>query len=143
MGFKELTIGLIMISLFSFSLINFVIMTQQDNEVTDKVINDPALNGINDTLYDSFYNLQDTAQGQREVFEGQEAVGSTDEGFSLTAIVGNVKTFFSTAMLSVNVVFSLIQRSLGIPSIVLNLLLGIIIIVTLLLIWRVIKGGGT
>lgn len=143
MGFKDIIVGLVIIGLFAFSIINFAFQLQVNNDVNQTILDDPSLAGLNTTLRNNLGNIESTAQTQREVFEQQEAQGGTaDEGFSLTSIVGIVKTFFSTAIGSYNIILTLISNVFGIPPIVLNLLLGIIIIIGLIFIWRLIKVGG-
>lgn len=144
MGFTNFTIGIVITAVFALALINFAVITPINNNAQDNILNDPSLAGINDTLYNSLSGIQDTAQTQREVFEQQEAQGgSSDEGFSLTAIVGTGKTFMSTAVLSFNIIFTIIADVFWVPLLVINVLLGAVIITALNLIWSLIKQGRT
>lgn len=144
MGFTNFTIGIVIASVFALALINFAVLTSVNNNAQNNILSDPSLAGINDTLANSLSGIQSTAQTQREVFEQQEAQGgSSDEGFSLTAIVGTGKTFISTAVLSFNILFTLIADVFGVPPLIINVLLGAVIITALILIWSVIKQGRT
>lgn len=144
MGFKELIVGIVLVGLFALCLITFTYRSQIDNNVEHTIMEDPSIQGLNDSLNDYLGEIESTAQTQREVFEQQEAQGgSTDEGFSLTSIVGIVKSFLSTAILLFNFIFVILFYILGIPITILNVLLGDLIIVALILLWRLIKAGGT
>ena len=144
MGFKEIIVGIVIIALFSLSLITFGTQLAINNNATNNILNDPSLSQLNKTLSDELKTIKSTSQTEREVFEQQEAQGgSQDEGFSLTSIVAIVKTFFSTAISSFNLIFIVLSDIFGIPALVFDILLGIIIIIILILIWRLIKVGGT
>jgi len=143
MGFKDIIIGVVIIGVFLLAMINFAVFVSINNG-GGSILNDPALSNVNNSLYSELNDIQQTAQTQREVFEQQEAQGgSSDEGFSLTAIVGISKTFLSVAVSSINLIFTVFTDVLGIPPIVLNVILGAIILTTLILIWSVIKAGRT
>ena len=144
MGFTNFTVGIIITAVFAFAIINFAFLTSINNNANQTILDDPSFSGINDTLYNSLGGIQESAQTQREVFEQQEAQGgSSDEGFSLTAIVGIGKTFISTAIGSFNIILTIFFDVFGIPPVVLNVVLGAIIITVLILIWSVIKQGRT
>ncbi len=143
-GFKEVTVGIVMVALFSFSLLTFGFQIAVDNNSTDNIFDDPVLSGVNDTLREKLGEVRSTTQEQRSNLESQEAQeGSQDEGFGLTAIVGAVFSFFGLGISMFNVIFAIIADAIGIPSIVLNVLVGVIILVLVLFAWRVWKVGGT
>jgi hypothetical protein len=143
MGFKEKIGGIIFVGLFAFCLVAFSVSLSIQNNANNSVLNDPSLTDFNDTIFGNLDTVEGVAQEQREVFEGQAAVGGQGEGFGLTSIISNVKTFFSLAIGTINLLFSTLKDTLGIPSIVLNVVFGVISISLLLLGWRVIKAGGT
>lgn len=144
MGLKEIFIGVLIVILFSLSMLTFGANLLINNNAEENILDDPSLQGFNESLEEYLGGIEDTAQTQREAVEGQEAQGgSTDEGFGLTSIVGAVFTFMSTTISGLNLLFQLFFNVIGIPPIVLNLLLGLAIVVGIIYLWRTIKVGGT
>lgn len=144
MGLKDFIIGSVIVVLFSLSLLTFAGKLAVNNNAQDNILNDPSLSNFNESLGTYLGDIEDDAQTQREAIEGQEAQGgSADEGFGLTAIVGAVFTFFSTIVGGMNLLLSLLFNVVGIPDLVLNLILGLVIIAVIIYAWRTIKVGGT
>lgn len=142
MGLKDIIIGVLLVGIFALAMITFAYQTQIDNNADNNILNEPSFKGLNNTLSDNLQIVRSDAQEQRENFETQEATGG-DEGFSLTSVVSVVKKFTSMMFGTFNIITGVLSDVLGIPSIVINLIGGILIVLMVLLSWRVIKAGGT
>jgi hypothetical protein len=143
MGFKDIAIGSIMTLVFAMAILTFGTKLAVDNNSNINILDDPSLRALNNSAFGSLSEVQGTIQTQRENFETEKAQkDSQSDNFGLTAIIGNLKTFFSIGISGFNAIFIAISVLLGIPPIILNILSGVIILILILLSWRVIKVGG-
>ena len=143
MGFLDKVSGAILVVVYVFALLMFGYTAQLDNNVNNTILDDEHFAGINDTLSSTLGDVRGDAQAQRNVTESQEPLISFDQGFGLLTIPKNIAKFTSMMFSSFNLVTGLLEDVFGIPSLVFNVIGGLLIVVVLILGWRVIKVGGT
>lgn len=143
MGFKDNIIGIVLVGLFALSILIFATGTAVNNGSDLFLGNQPSVSKLNSTLQTQLEGFEETVQSQREGFENSPPQSSGDEGFGLTSIVSNIKSFTSLAFGTFNIIMGAFSDILGIPKVVLNIILGALVITLLLLGWSVIKAGRT
>lgn len=141
MTFTQKIIGAVLVSLFAFALINFAYFSQIDNGASSNILDDPTFSGLNKTLSDNLKNVRGTTTTQSGNLDSQTATAGQDEGFSLTSIVSTVTSFKSMLFSSYNIITTALGTVFGIPSIVLNVIGGLLLATILILLWGVIKAG--
>lgn len=142
MGMKDMIIGVILTGLFAVGLISFGIFFAVEQGSTNSIADDEFITQFNETLQSNLGDVKGTAENQRESLGSQEAQGG-DEGFSLTSIVPIALNFITLMFGTFGILTGALEQILGIPSIVINVIFGGLVITMLLLAWRVIKAGGT
>ena|SRR3990167_19154 len=141
MNFKTFFIGMILISLFSVSIIIFGNTLQADNDVNQTILTNPSLNSTSGKINQTIYSAHSSASSARSSFEQEqnplEGVGE----LTFTSITTAGKNFGSLTIGMMNILFVFFSQSLGIPPIVLIALSLIIIVSILLMLWRAYKSG--
>ena len=143
MTLTDKVVGSILVSMFVLTLLMFEYYAQLDNDINDTILDDPHFLGVNDTFAEALGDIRGDAEQQRENFEGQTPQAGGDEGFGLLTIPRNIAKFTSLMFSSFSLVTNLLEDVFGVPSLVFNVLGGLLVIVIILLGWRVIKAGGT
>lgn len=143
MTLTDKVIGAVLVGVFVLSLLMFGYGAQLDNNVNDTILDDPHFSGVNESFASILGDVRGDAQTQRDNFEAQSPQISGDEGFGLLTIPRNVAKFTSIMFSSFGLVTNLLEDVFGVPSVVFNVLGGLLVIVILLLGWKVIKAGGT
>ena len=143
MTLTDKIIGAVMVGVFVLALLMFGYSAQIENNVNITILDDPHFAGVNDTFSSTLGDVRGDAIQQRENFEGQTPQAGADEGFGLLTIPRPVAKFTSLMFSSFGLVTNLLENVFGIPSIVFNVLGGLLVVIVVLLGWRVIKAGGT
>lgn len=143
MGFLDKISGSILVGVFVLAIVMFGYSAQIDNNVNSTIFDDPHLEGINNSFDSNLRNVRGNAEKQRNITENQDPQAGGDDGFGITTIPKNIAKFTSMMFSSFNLVTGLLESVFGIPSVVFNVLAGLLIIVIVILGWRVIKSGGT
>ena len=143
MGFLDKIIGSVLVGVFVLALVMFGYSAQIENDVTDTILNDEHFAGINDSFSSTLGEIRGDAETQRTNFEDQEPQIGGDDTFGLFTWPRSIAKFSYMMFSSCRLVTSLLEDVFGIPSIVFNVLGGLLMVVMLVLGWRVLKAGGT
>ena len=141
MGFLDKITGTILVAVFVLALVMFGYSAQIENNINDTILNDPHFSGINDTFASVLDDVGGEANTQRDNFEGETPVQGTNDGFGLTTIPKNIAKFTSMMFASFKLVTNVLEDVFGIPSVVFNVIAGLLTIIIIVLGWGVIKGA--
>lgn len=143
LDFKGMIVSFVLIGLFIFAILNFGIYLSSNNNANMSITDDSVIGSKMTDINTTLRELQDDATDKKQEFE--EETGSLSTGFLIFgSILGTTKAFFSTVLNIASSTFSIIDSGLGLGgtgTLILGVFSGIIIVVTLLLIWRVAKAG--
>ena len=126
-----------LIGIMVFSLLSFGVSIQENNGVTDNILNDEFMNRTFSGLETNLSAFKAEAQGQRENFEGEVP----ERGFGTLLIFSIVtvgQKFVAMIVAIFNILTVLPAQSLGIPKSIIGSLEGILLVSLILLVWRVI-----
>lgn len=139
-GFKDYVVSAIIIGIFIFAFFGFGIQLANENNLNNTLLNNKAINesytDIESELNSTVGSVTDQQGG---FFEG--IVILEDIEMFLTSIVGGTKTFFNVMTGFYNLFLDLIEKTIGIPSLISNIILAIMILIMILAAWRVYKAG--
>ena len=140
MEFKSLLVSTLLIGLFIVALLSFGINLANNNDADNILLDDPALNATFSEMEDELKAAETSSDSQKDsFFIDVPIIGEASVIF--TSITGFVRVFFNMGIGIIKAVFLLIQTTLRIPPIVTGVFTSIFIIVTLFLIWKVIRVG--
>ena len=144
MGLKETTVGVALVGIILVAMITFTYEYQLTNGSGQTIMDEPGFSSFDANLTSGLTNFRGEIDNTTSDFYSAEpVVGGGDDGFGLTNIFGVVKNFVSLTFSTINVIGALLSQVLGINLIVLNVLGGAMILTLALLVWRVVKAGGT
>lgn len=144
MGLKETTVSVALIGIIMVAILTFIISYQTANGSGPTILDEAGFSEFNTNLTDGLTGFRGSiANTTSDFYSAEPVVGGGDDGFGLTNIFGVVKNFVSLTFATINVIGSLLSEVLGINLIVLNVLGGAMILTLALLVWRVVKAGGT
>ena len=141
MGFLDKIIGAVLVGVFALALLTFGYQAQIENGTNGTILDDPHFEGLNNSFSSNLNTIRGDAGDQRDNFENQDPQTGDESGFGLLTIPRNIAKFTSMMFSSVNLVSNLLEDVFGIPSVVFNILGGLLTIIMLLPGWRVIKSG--
>jgi len=134
-GFKRLLIGLVLGVLFASLILTLAI---DFGEEYDKSASDIGGGSLNLSVFeDSIEDVGETSEGYRERFD----TGVPDDVDDATGIFSVVTDTVSLITTPFTLISQVLENILGVPTIVTNVVLGLLSIAILLGIWRVIKTG--
>lgn len=139
-SFREVFLTFALIGLFVFGILSFGIKIQQDNEVSDTILNNSQINSSFEKLQTNLSSISDQTQEQRENFESE--IPERGFGSLLIFSIVSVGQRFTAIIIAVyNVLIVLPATILGISPIVTGVLGSILIVSLILLVWRVYRVG--
>lgn len=139
--FKDLTINFLLVGLVIFGILAFVVGVQEDNNVSDKFIDNSLINGTYGTLRTDLLSFQNQSQAQKLLFEREQPT----LGFGTLlfySIISSGKVFNSMIGSIFNTVIKLPVVVLGIDPVILSVIASILIITIIIGLWIVYKIGG-
>ncbi len=141
MGFKDISINFVIVSVLFLSIISWIIITQTDNNTEFLITNNTLINesfgGIT-TILESSQPSSQTASQTFENITPSSALGFTN----VVSIVAPVRIFKGLALGTYNILIVLPAEFLGVPDVVLAVINAVLILVLILGIWIVWQGGG-
>ncbi len=140
MGFKEIVFGIIIVGLFSISLLYFTGFSSINNNSTS-ILDSSEFGSLNESLNEQLNSFDNTANSQHNSTKLQGNEKGNDNFF--LNIIPTIFAFIGTSLSMVNIIFDIFSDFLGVPRLLLNVIGGMFLITLLLLGWRVIKSGGT
>lgn len=129
-----------LIGILVFSTLSYIIVLQQENEVTDTILSNTIINKTFSSLQDNLTSVESQTQTQRETFEKD----IPERGFGsllIFAIVGVGQKFTAIIFSTYNILIVLPATIVGIPKIVINVLSSILVVTLILLVWRLYRAG--
>ncbi len=139
-SFREVFITFSLIGLFVLATLSFGIKLQQDNSVSDTILNNSQINRTLDRLQSNLTDVSNQTQQQRQNFESE----IPERGFGsllIFSIVSVSQKFTATIIGVYNILIVLPASILGIPPEVIGVLGSILIVSLILLAWRVYRVG--
>ena len=140
MGIKNTFIKMLLVGVLFLSIMNFIIITQTDNDPTNLITNNTL---INNSFGDLTTNLN-TVQSDTEVASGtfSNSTPTSTLGFvTITSIVSPTRIIRGLVLGTYNILIALPASFLGVPPVILAVINSILTLVLILGIWSVWKGG--
>ncbi len=140
-SFRETFMTWGLIGILVLATLSYIIVLQQENEVTDTILSNTVINNTFSSLQSNLSAVEGETQTQRESFESE----IPERGFGsllIFSIVSVGQKFTAIIISTYNILIVLPASILGVPSIVISVLSSILIVTLILLIWRVIRAGG-
>jgi len=139
-SFREIWVSFILIGLFIFSMISFIALMQDKNNVDDSILENEIINNTFNKLSQNLTILENNTQTQRQSFESE----IPERGFGsliIFSIVGVTQKFTALLIGIFNIIIVLPASILGISPIVTSALGSILLVSLVLLGWRVYRIG--
>ena len=140
MDTRKLFINFALLGLVIFGIMSFIVITQNNNNVTEKIGNNPIINKTYSDLYSNLSSAQTTAEQQNSLFGNRTPTESYGE-VQIDSIVPPTKAFKSITLGIYNVLIKLPSQLLGVSQIVTSIISAILIIMIIIGIWAVWKGS--
>jgi hypothetical protein len=143
MAFKDLTISFILIGIFVFSLLSISITLTNNNNSNNSILNETSISesyGNLSSFYGATGRLNTDINASQTTFEEDKPTDFGD-GITLTSIVSVGKTLTGTIKVIVSVTLNLIEQRLGVPKTVIYAVMSIIVLLSIVYLWRLIRVG--
>lgn len=127
-----------LLGLFVFAMIAFTIQTQENNDVTDTILNDDVFNSTYTNLGTDL-DFRSTAQNQSDAQDLDKK--TADDGSLIFESITETNTVGKGIIIGVFSTFIKIPAAIGIPGEVVIALTGLLGLILVLLVWRTIKAG--
>lgn len=140
MGIKNTFIKMLLVGVLFLAIMNFIIITQTDNDPTNLITNNTL---INNSFGDLTTNLN-TVNVDTDVASGtfSNSTPTSTLGFvTITSIVSPTRIFRGLVLGTYNILIALPASFLGVPPVILAVINSILTLVLILGIWSVWKGG--
>ena len=134
-GFKNIIIALTLFVAFSWLMISVAIDFGTEYGVDANEIGGGALN-IND-----FRSSAGSVEGNVSAFRTSFEQGNVDDIDDATGMFGTAKKFITLITTPFTLLGSVLNRILGVPELIINVILGLLGIGLILGIWRVLRTG--
>lgn len=140
-SWKGLLIGMTLVAIFSYAILNFGGILQIQNGVNDTIFNNPALKPFNKTITNNLNNLQIQTNLQQNASDAEQASEQNPSGALVLISIFKSFSKFSGFLYSFGAGFiGLIGYLINDPMII-GVLFSLIIIVVIYSFWRMIKWG--
>jgi len=139
-SFRATWINFILIGILVFSLISFIVVFQEQNNVEGGILENELINSTFNDLAEELSTSGGDVQTQRESFEAE----IPERGFGsliIFTIVGVTQNFMSVIITIFNILIVLPAQIIGVSPIVISALGSILIVSLILLAWRVYRIG--
>lgn len=139
--FSKLFMNFMLIGIVVLSLFSYIVLTQEENNIEDKFVEDSLMNKTFENLKTNLEGIGEESQAQKTLFESENPTS----GFGtilLFSIVSAGKIFNGMIIGVYNVLISLPASVLGLDPIILSILGTMLIFTIILGLWIVFKLGG-
>ena len=141
LGFKKIFGNIVISALVVFAIMSFVIITQTDNNATEKITDNELINSSYGYLSGNLTNLQPTGQASLKNFgtttPSERQLGELD----VTAVIAPTKLFRAMSIGTYNILIKLPMLILGVSPIVASVISSILILLLIIGIWAIWKGA--
>ena len=140
--FSEMFVSWMLLGLLMVSMFGFVSVSQNDTDLneTSKAISNPIFNDTYNSLSGSLVDSRDQSQTQKDLFDSEDPKA----GFGsllLLSIVSGGKIFGGYIITIYNALLVLPLTYLGIPAVVASTLSTVLLVLIILGLWAVFRGG--
>lgn len=139
-SFREIWVMFIIVGVFTFGMISFIVISQQDNDVTNTILNNSIINKTYVNLEQNLTILENNTETQRQSFESE----IPERGFGsliIFSIVGITQKFTGLVIGVYNIFIVLPASILGVSTVVTSAISSILLVSLVLLGWRVYRIG--
>lgn len=139
--FDNIFTKIAMIGLVIFCLLSFIFFVQDDNNATDKLINNQLINQTYGNLSGNLDTMRDSSQSQLTLFQSENPTS----GFGsilLFSIVSVGKTFINMVTGVFNITINLPVAVLGVDKAVVGVISAILVLSLIVGAWILYKLGG-
>lgn len=139
-SFREMFMSFVIIGVFIVAAMSFVVVMQQENNVTDDMLQNDIINNTFTDLGGDLSQIKSDSDSQRDSFEDE----IPERGFGnliIFSVVGVGKKFTGMIVGVYNTIIVLPAGILGVPEVVIGALTSILTLTLILLAWRVYRSG--
>lgn len=139
-SFRGTWVNFILIGVLVFSLISFVVVIQNENNVEKGILENELINSTFNSLAEELNTSGGDSETQRKSFEAE----IPERGFGsliIFTIVGVTQNFMSVIVTIFNILIVLPAQVLGVSEVVISAIGSILIVSLILLAWRVYRIG--
>ncbi len=140
MALKSIFIKMILVGVIFLSIMNWVIITQTDNDQTNLITNNTLINSSFGELTDNL----NAANSQTEIASGtfSNSTPTSTLGFvTITSIVSPTRIFRIFILGTYNILVRLPAQFLGVPEVIISVINSILTLLLILGVWAIWKGG--
>lgn len=142
MSFGNTITTILLFGLFVIALISAAVIFSEDNELNDKITNNPDISKAFGNISKDLNESSTKAQSQRESLEQETSIPILSYGFFFLKSILDAGKVFTTMIVSITgAVFSLAQERLSLNPIITGTILAITIISLVLLGYKLYKTG--
>ena len=138
---KGILIAVVLLGLFSVSLIYYAAQASVDNHSNVSILQNPSIN----KAYISLNNTLSQAEANANTQQTEFTKGYTGPSFGwlvITTLPSVIGSFVSLISSTWYAVANVIQDNLGVPPIVFGTITALLIIIMILYMWRTYRAGG-
>ena len=140
-SWKSLLIGLTFVALFSYCILNFGGILQQNNNVNNSIFQNDMLKPFNSSVVNNLNDIQSSAYAQQNASIGEQGQAQDPTGALILPSIFKSLSRFSGFIFNFGYAFIQIIRYLIPDAVILGVLFSILIIITIFTFWRFIKWG--
>lgn len=139
MNLKEIFTNIALIALIILGLMSVIVVTQNDNNVDNKVADNDLINKTYGNLLSNLSSVQSSAQVVSGNFENITPVSSFGE-VEVTSIFSTTNTLKTLTVGLWNIYIVLPMAILGVPPVVAGVISSILILLIIIGVWAIWKG---
>ena len=141
MDFKKLFGNMVISALFVFAIMSFIIIIQEDNNASEKIIDNELINSSFIHLKGNLTNIQSEGQTSLDTF-GENPPSERQLGeLDTTSIIPPTKKYRGLTIGAYNLLIKLPVNILGVSPIVASVISSIIILLFIIGAWAILKGA--
>ncbi len=140
MGIKNIFIKMVTVGIIFLAIMNFIIITQTDNDPTNLITNNTLINSSFGDLTSNLNTLNSETDLASATFSN-ETPTSTLGFVTITSVVSPTRIFRGLVLGTYNVLIALPAKFLGVPEVVLSIINSILTLLLILGVWSIWKGG--
>jgi hypothetical protein len=139
MDLKTIYTNMIMAALLIFALMSFALIFQNDNDATEKLMDNALINDTYNDLYGNLSANQQETQTTSDVF-GNFTPNENLGVWEVTPIVSPTRGFKTLTVGFYNIMVKLPMQVMGVSPIVASVISGILIFILIIGVWGIWKG---
>lgn len=139
MGFQKVFGNIVLVGLTVFAIMSFIIITQNNNGVSDPITDNNLINNTYNDLYSNLSAVQSDAQTSSDTF-GSITPSQEYGELEITSVVSPTRIFKTISVGVWNIFIQLPMKVLGVSPVVASLISSIILLTLIIGIWAIWKG---